>query len=79
MEVSVPSYREREIVFAVADATGLPDDVVWDHLRSYVAARVQDVLYDLRHCPQEQAHFARYAGHVERCQKRQTAPVGEAV
>ncbi len=57
----------------------MPDDVVWEHVRGYVVARVQDVLHDLRHCPQEQAKFARHARHIERCRKSQTAPVGEAV
>lgn len=60
IEYTVPGFVEYHTVEALADSTGLPWEVVQDHLKGYLEATIEMTLRELRISADEQEHFIAY-------------------
>ena len=66
IEYSVPGFIQHHTVEALVESTGLPWEVVQDHLRGYLEATIEMTLMELRTSAVEQEHFIAYVMAEER-------------
>ena len=60
IEYSVPGFIQHHTVEALVESTGLPWEVVQDHLQGYLEATIDMTLRELRISADEQEHFIAY-------------------
>lgn len=60
IEYTVPGFVEYHTVESLVDSTGLPWEVVQDHLKGYLEATIDMTLRELRISADEQEHFIAY-------------------
>lgn len=60
IEYTVPGFVKYKTTEALADSTGLPWEVVQDHLKGYLEATIDMTLRELRISADEQEHFIAY-------------------
>ena len=60
IEYTVPGFVEHHTVEVLVDSTGLPWEVVQDHLKGYLEATIEMTLTELRISAKEQENFVAY-------------------
>ena len=60
IEYTVPGFIQHHTMEALVESTGLPWEVVQDHLQGYLEATIEMTLTELRVSAREQEHFVAY-------------------
>jgi len=76
VEYVVPGFIEHRAVEDLVEATGLPWEVVQEHLKGYLEATVELTLIELRASLREQEEFTAYVMAEMAEQTKATASVG---
>ena len=66
IEYTVPGFIQHYTMEALVESTGLPWEVVQDHLRGYLEATIEMTLTELRTSAAEQECFVAYVMAEER-------------
>lgn len=74
VEYTVPGFMEHHTMEVLADSTGLPWEVVQDHLQGYLEATIEMTLTELWVSAEEQESFVAYV--MSEMKKKATASTG---